>query len=189
MQIPTLHGLPEAARREWRALEAETDPQLLLEAALNFAQRQEAAGRLDAAAELYAAVIQEADAVGAEQVQPLRARAQAHLDAVLGRGAAGPRAEFLLRNLARQSSDPTMLFAMGAAGAVFRVTRLATLSRLVSTPHPGILTQLIGAGRLASLTGFALEAPAFTLAARLGSEALGRQQDWSGAALGRDIAS
>ncbi|MCC7344684.1 MAG: hypothetical protein IT573_07070, partial [Deltaproteobacteria bacterium] len=135
MQVPTLHGLPEAARREWRALEAETDPQLFLEATLNFARRLEAAGRLEAAAELYAAVVQEADAVGALREGPLRIRAQEGLDAILGRGAIGPRAAFLLRNLAQQSSDPAMLFAMGTAGAVFRMTRLATLSRLAAAPN------------------------------------------------------
>ncbi len=220
MQISTLHGLPEAARREWRALEAETDPQLFLESSLNFAQRLEAAGRVEAAAELYAEVVganlgphslreDEASggvapgqggggrtptslgpvAFGGAPGSPLQRRAQAGLDAILGRGAAGPRAEFLLRNLAQQASDPTMLFAMGTAGAVFRMTRLATLSRLAAAPNPGMMTQLLGGGRLASLTGFALEAPAFTLAARLGNEALGRPQDWSGGALGRDFAS
>ncbi|MCC6272022.1 MAG: hypothetical protein IT572_01025 [Deltaproteobacteria bacterium] len=174
----------------------ERDPGLRAEGMLALARREAAAGRLEAAAELYAVVAQEADAVGAappltgdKRERPLRIRAQEGLDAISGRGAIGPRAEFLLRNLARQSSDPAMLFAMGTAGAVYRMTRLATLSRLASTPNPGILTQLIGAGRLASLTGFALEAPAFTLAGRLGSEALGRGQDWSSSALGRDIAS
>ncbi|MCC6273348.1 MAG: hypothetical protein IT572_07760 [Deltaproteobacteria bacterium] len=191
--------LPEggpALTAELRALEREGDPALYYEGLLALARRQEAAGRVETAAELYAAVVQEAAAVGAvppltgdKRERPLRINAQEGLDAILGRGAFGPRAEFLLRNLAQQSSDPAMLFAMGTAGAVFRMTRLATLSRLASTPNPGILTQLIGAGRLASLAGFALEAPAFTLAGRLGNEALGRRQDWSGSALGRDFAS
>jgi len=170
-------------------LERETDPGLFYEGLLGLARRQEAAGRVETAAELYAAVVQEADAVGALRERPLRINAQEGLDAILGRGAFGPRAEFLLRNLAQQSSDPAMLFAMGTAGAVFRMTRLATLSRLASTPNQGILTQLMGAGRLASLAGFALEAPAFTLAGRLGNGVLGRRQDWSGTALGRDFAS
>ncbi len=191
--------LPEGdrtLRAELRALERETDPGLFYEGLLGLARRQEAAGRVDAAAELYAAVVQEADAVGAvpsltedKRGRPLRIRAQEGLDAILGRGAFGPRAEFLLRNLARQSSDPAMLFAMGTAGAVFRMTRLATLSRLAGASQPGFLTQVLGAGRLASVAGFALEAPAFTLAARLGGEALGRSQDWNSSALGRDIAS
>ena len=174
---------------ELRSLRKEGDPELLAEALFGMGRRLEAAGRVELAAELYAAVVQEVNALGAEHVLPLGTRAQEALAAILGRGAVGPRAEFLLRNLARQSSDPTMLFAMGAAGAVFRITRLATLSRLVATPNPGLWTQLLGAGRLASLAGFALEAPAFTLAARLGNEALGRSQDWSGRTLGREFAS
>ncbi len=178
-----------ADRLELQSIAHESDAGLRAEGLLALARRLEAAGRVEAAVELYAAVVQEADALGVEQVQPLRARAQEHLDAILGRGAVGPRAEFLLRNLAQQAGDPTMLFAMGTAGAVFRMTRLATLARLAAAPNPGWMTQLLGAGRLASLTGFALEAPAFTLAARLGNEALGRSQDWSGRALGRDFAS
>ena len=194
-----LSHLPSDAgvlRRELESLARERDPELRGEGLLALARRQEAEGRLEMAAELYAAVVREAGAVGA--VSPLagdgreappRTRAQAGLDAILGRGSVGPRAEFLLRNLAQQAADPALLFAMGAAGAVFRMTRVVTLSRLASTPNPGFMTQLLGAGRLASLTGFALEAPAFTLAARLGNEALGRSQDWSGRVLGRDVAS
>ncbi len=181
---------------ELLSLSREGDPELRAEGLLGLARRLEAAGCLESAVELYAVAVQEADAVGAvpsltedKRERPLRIRAQEGLDAILGRGAAGPRAEFLLRNLAQQASDPTMLFAMGTAGAVFRMTRLATLSRLAATHRPGILTQVIGAGRLASLTGFALEAPAFTLAARWGNEVLGRSQDWNGRALGRDVAS
>ncbi len=185
-----------AGLAELRSLRRERDPELFFEALLGLGRRLEARGRLEAAGEIYATVVQEADAVGAvppltgdKRERPLRIRAQESLDAILGRGAFGPRAEFLLRDLARQSSDPAMLFAMGTAGAVFRMMRLMTLSRLVARQHPGFLTQLLGAGRLASLTAFALEAPAFTLAARLGNEALGRSQDWGGRALGRDVAS
>ncbi|MCC6272712.1 MAG: hypothetical protein IT572_04540 [Deltaproteobacteria bacterium] len=192
-----LRDLPwsPAQTRQLDALSRETDPEILYRDLVNFGRQLEAA-QPELAAELYSAVLQETPAVGAvppltgdKRERPLRTRAQEHLDAILGRGAFGPRAEFLLRNLAQQSSDPAMLSAMGTAGAVFRMTRLATLSRLAATPNPGFLTQLIGAGRLASLTGFALEAPAFTLAGRLGNEVLGRRQDWSGAALGRDFAS
>jgi len=196
------------AAEELRALSRERDPELRAEGLLALARREETAGRVEAAAELYAEIVGanlvfapeqgrggrtptsfEPVAFGGAPGSPLQQRAQEHLDAILGRGAFGPRAEFLLRNLAQQSSDPAMLFAMGTAGAVFRATRLATLSRLAATSNPGILTQVIGAGRLASLTGFALEAPAFTLAGRLGNEVLGRRQDWSGSALGRDFAS
>lgn len=179
----------EAALAELEALGGESDPELFYQSLLGLARSLEGEGKVEAAAEVYAAVVQEADAAGARREGPLRMRAQAGLDAILGRGAFGPRAEFLLRDLARQSSDPAMLFAMGTAGAVFRMTRIMTLSRLVARPQAGFLTQLLGTGRLASLAGFALEAPAFTLAARLGNEALGRSQEWDSRALGRDVAS
>ncbi|MCC6272417.1 MAG: MBL fold metallo-hydrolase [Deltaproteobacteria bacterium] len=176
-------GLSEAGRRELAALGAETDPSLFFESLLNFGIRQERDGRLDISAEVFAAI------VGAVRERPLQRRAERELDALIGRGALGPRAEFLLRNLARQASEPGALFAMGAAGAVYRVTRLATLSRLAGASNPGLFTQLLGAGRLASLAGFAVEAPAFVAAGRLAGAALGHRQENGAAAWGREFAS
>jgi len=169
-------------RAEWEQLATESDPQLYQEGVLNLAQRQEQAGCYERAAEFYQSLL----SGGASTV---RERARARLDALLGRGAVGNRAEFLLRNLAAQASEPSALLAMGVAGTVFRMTRLAALSRLATSTNPGFLTRLLGAGRVASLLGFAAEAPTFTLVGRLGHEALGRPQDWSARALGRDFAS
>lgn len=180
---------PTAERRELASIQSEPDLELRSEALLGMAARLELAGRLEAAASLYSASAQESLNFESPAGLALHRRAQERLDVIFGRGSSGARAEFLLRNLAQQASDPSMIFAMGAAGAVFRMTRLATLSRLASGPSSNILTHWIGAARLASLTGFALEAPAFTLAARLGGELLGRDQEWSGSALGRDLAS
>ncbi|MCC6273263.1 MAG: hypothetical protein IT572_07320 [Deltaproteobacteria bacterium] len=178
-----------AAREELRALARETDPDLFLQGLLACAARREAAGDLELAAELYSAVEQHAAAAGALREGPLRNRAQGALDAIVGRGAAGPRAEFLLRRFAEQASDPAALFAMGAAGAVFRLTRVATLGRLAVSPGANLFTRGFGARATASLAGFALEAPAFTLAGRAANAALGREQDWSGGVLARDFAS
>ncbi len=171
-----------AVREELRALEREGDPSLFLEGLLACAARREAAGDLELAAEIYASV---AGAIPG----PYQARAQRALDAVVGRGAAGPRAEFLLRRFAEQASDPAALCAMGAAGAVFRLTRVATLGRLAVSPGANLFTRGFGARATASLAGFALEAPAFTLAGRAANAALGRTQEWSGAAWARDFAS
>ncbi len=176
-------GLSEADRRELAALGAEPDPSLFFESLLNFGIRKERDGGLEAAAEVYAVV------VGAVRERPLQRRAERELNALLGRGALGPRAEFLLRNLAHQASEPGALFAMGAAGAVYRVTRLATLSRLAGASSPSLFAQVLGAGRLASLAGFAAEAPAFVAAGRLAGAALGHRQERSAAAWGRDLAS
>src|SRR5262249_61741909 len=76
---------------------------------------------------------------------------------------------------------------MGAAGALFKVTRLATLSRLVASPSAGFWTRGIGAQVLASSLAFAVEAPAFTLGSHVAGSALGREQDYGH--LGREIAS
>lgn len=182
-----LFGHGSHAEGELRSLATERDPELFYEGLLGLAGRLECDDRLDLAAQIYVELVRDASSFGAGA--SIAHRAQERLNALLGRGSVGVRAEGLLRNLARQASDPSMIFAMGAAGAVFRMTRLATLSGLASQGSRGFLTQWMGAGRLASLAGFAIEAPTFTLASRLGAEAMGRPSDWSARALGRDLAS
>ncbi len=162
-------------------LAGERDAALFRESLLSFGARQEQAGRTELAAGVYAAL------TGGEG--PIGQRAQARLDAVMGRGAFGGRAEFLLRRLAQESCEPTALLAMGAASAAFRLTRLAVLSRLAATPSANFLTRGFGARALASLTGFAVEATVFPMTGRVANEALGRSQDWSLRAVGRDLAS
>ncbi|MFO1463054.1 MAG: PAS domain-containing protein [bacterium] len=174
----------EAALSELLSLAGESDPALLHEALLSFAGRQETSGRVEIAAELYQSVVANAGAGSA-----LGRRAQARLDAILGRGSVALRGEYLLRNLAQQACEPSSLLAMGAAGTIFRATRLLALSRLAASPTANFLTRGFGASALAGLAGFAVEAPAFTLSGRLAAEALGRSQDWSGEALRRDLLS
>lgn len=196
MNFPTSLGSRESPytqsdalfREEWRNLSRESDTQLFYEGVLDLARRQESEGRLDLATDLYTSLLSEPEGPRAP-APALRRRAQAHLDAIGGRGALSSRAEFLMRSFAQQASDPAMLFAMGTAGTVFRMTRLATLSRLATSSSPGFLTQFIGAGRLASIAGFALEAPTFTIASRLGGRLLGRPSAGIGQGLGREIAS
>ncbi|MCC7345401.1 MAG: hypothetical protein IT573_10720, partial [Deltaproteobacteria bacterium] len=167
---------------ELRALARESDPELFCESLLAYGLRRESAGEVEAAARVYARV---------QEVAPaeLSRRAARRLDAIVGRGAAGPRAEFLLRRLAGEASDPAALFAMGTAVSVFRLARLASLARLSASPAANLLTRGFGARAAASLAGFALEAPAFTFAGRLANQALGREQDWGQGAVGRDVAS
>ncbi len=174
--------LGPATLEELLSLARESDAGLFYESLLDFGVRQEAGNRLDLAGSVYGLV--QAQAEGS-----LRERAGQRMDAILGRGAGGARAEFLLRRLAHEASEPTALFAMGAAGTAFRLTRLATLSRLAATPAGNFLTRGFGARAVASLTGFAVEATVFPYAGRLANEALGRRQDWSARAQFRDVAS
>lgn len=177
-------GLAEPELREAQALRAESDPGLLAAGLASLAGRLERSGdaaRISFALQLYQI------AAGHEGAEGRLARER--LAVLQGGGSTGARAEFLLRGLARQASDPALLFGMGLASGVFSLTRAMTLSRLLAAPITSALTRGFGARALASVAGFAVEAPAFTLGTRLGAEALGRGQDWGRAALGRDVAS
>ncbi|MCC6272443.1 MAG: diguanylate cyclase [Deltaproteobacteria bacterium] len=180
--LRSIPGLSAGDRAELQALEREGDESLFWEGLLRFGMRLEAGHREGVAVEIYAA------SVGAVRERPLQRRFQAQLDAILGRGASGLRAEFLLRRFAAEASDPAALLALGAAGAAYRMTRLAALSRLVAAPA-SVWTRGFGARAAASLAGFAVEAPVFTFSGRIAGAALGRPQQWGAEALGRDVAS
>jgi len=175
---PALLRLPPAAQKELASLQQESDPQFFYEALYGFGLRQEQSARDEAAAAVYTGL-----AGG-----PLQTRAQQRLDALMGRGAVGPRAEFLLRRFASEASDPTTLLAMGVAGTAFRLTRLGVMSRLVGS-EASFFTRGFGARATAGIAGFLVEAPAFSLTGRVGRSALGREQEWNARALGRELAS
>lgn len=175
--------LDAAARAEIQSLQQETDPALAAEAWLAFAGRQERAGRLETAAEIYTAV------AGAQQVEPLRSNAQARLEAILGGGPFGARFEFLARHFAAQAADPAMLAGMGAAATVSSLFRLGALSRLLAAPTANLLTRGAGARWLAAGAAFAPEVGAFWGASRLTNAALGREQAWDARSVSREFAS
>lgn len=159
---PLLSRSRGALRAELESLARETDPRLFFEGLLGLGMRREAAGDLETAAEIYSAVVGAVPPLaGDEREGSLQARAQRQLDAILGRGTAGPRFEFLARRFAREASDPTMLLAMTAGSAVFTLSRASILSRLLASPTRNLLTQGLGARALASGGAFLLEVPAF----------------------------
>ncbi|MFO1462851.1 MAG: hypothetical protein U1F66_03675 [bacterium] len=180
-------GLQEAsALAEYRSIQRESDPELRGEALLSLAIRQEQNGNLLGAAELYQGI---ASGDAGEVSAGLRRRAAERRDALAGTGSFGLRAEFLARRLAQEATDPSALLGMAVAGGVFRLTRLATLQALVGGTGTGVFSRGLAARAVAGFAGFALEAPAFALSSRGLREALGRPQDWSGGALGRDLVS
>ncbi|MFO1462996.1 MAG: FHA domain-containing protein [bacterium] len=180
------HFAPEV-QRELASLAGERDLDLYQEALLGLGRRLENQGAWQQAAELYAEVVGTPRASEGSAESGYRARARERLDAILGRGAALPRFEVLGRSLVQQASDPAALVAMAVAGTVFRLTRLAVLSRLSLTAGPQFLTRGFGARLLAGAAGFLAEAPAFTASGRLGNAVLGREQDWSLRAVGREF--
>lgn len=178
-------SLGEVSWAEYRAILSDADPELRAEALLNFARRQEVAGNTALASEFYQNLSESSEGIPSA----IGRRARSHLDAILGIGAAGGRAEFLLRRLATEACDPAGLTGMVLAGGVFRLTRLATLSRLAANPSLGIFSRGMLARATAATAAFALEAPTFTLGTRAAHQILGREVDWSRESLGRDLAS
>ncbi len=177
-------SLPPTARRELQSLEAERDPELLASGLLNLAARLESRGAEAPALEVLH-FLQELPTVPAH----LRLRAQRRQAALTGQGATtGARAEVLIRRFAGEVTNPAALFAMGAAGIVFRTVRLGALARLADSPASrwtrGPIASFLGAG-----ASFLAEAPTFALAHRSADAALGRPLDWSNEALGRELAS
>ncbi|HKX13375.1 MAG TPA: hypothetical protein VJP40_09495, partial [bacterium] len=167
-----------APRAEFLAVTREQDGELRGEGLLSLAGRQERAHRRELAIEIYQEILN-----SPETPEPIRNRAQRRLDAHLGRGAIGDRAEVLLSRFCEEATEPTSLLAMTVAGAAFRATRFLTLSRLAANPTANPLTRGLGMRAVAGLSGFGVEAAVFPLTGRLGNLALGREQDWSLGAL------
>ncbi|MDL1872780.1 hypothetical protein FBR05_11350 [Deltaproteobacteria bacterium PRO3] len=180
--------LPEAALQELLSISQESDPELFAESLYQWARRQEAEDRLDAAGLVYGTFAQReagGDYLLAGAGEGLRTRAAQSLDAILGRGAAGPRAEFLLRRLAREASNPVMIAGMATGSFVFSTARTAILSRLLAAPTRSVL----GARALASTGAFLLEVPAFWATTKGLNEAIAPgSQRWDMATNARELA-
>ncbi len=179
-----------ALRAELRALAAEADPELFYEGLLGMGARLERAGDLNSAIPIYAAIVGAVPPLtGDKREGPLQRSAQARLDAILGRGAFGPRAEFLFRHFAREASRPDMILGMTAAGLVASGLRFGVLSRLAASPTATWFNRGAGAALTASAAAFLPETAAFWSAARLWNLAAGERLDWTAAGIGREWAS
>ncbi|MCC6272314.1 MAG: PAS domain S-box protein [Deltaproteobacteria bacterium] len=175
--------LGAAAWAELEALGREPDAGLFFESLLAFGRRCESEDRPDAALAVYGLL---REGTGISNIE---ARATQRLQAIQGVGATGPRAEFLLRRLAVEASDPALILSMGLAGAAYRVSRLGLLGRLAVSPAANTFTRGFGAQATAGLGAFLVEASAFTLTAHGLNDALGRTQDWSPRGLGHSWAA
>jgi len=177
-------NLDDTAARLLDSLAQESDPELFFNGLLDFANRE-----LNHERPVSAALAYQAASDGALAFPDLIAKARQRLNAIQGVGEPGARVEYLLRDLAKQSLDPAMIAAMGTAGLAYRTIRLSGLSALAASP--GARAWLSPAGRnfAASLAGFAVEAPVFTISARGAHELMGHSQDWSGPALHQALCS
>lgn len=178
------HSLDRQAELELEALTQEKDPELLLAGLVDFANREINRERPATALAAYQTVVEH----GAE-FPDIANKARQRLAAIDGRGETGARVEYLLRDVARHSADPATLLGMAAAGWVYRAARVGGLSNLIASPAARSWLSPGARNAAAALFGFALEVPTFTLTTRAANEVLGKSQDWSAAALTRDLAS
>lgn len=164
---------------ELRALARERDPAMFDEQLLAFGERLEADRRVEVAAQVYAAI-----APGFPEIQK---RARERLDALLGRGHGGLRAEVLLKNFAGSATDYRTIVPMIAGSAVYQLTKAASLGRLAMTPNATWLTRGFGARAVSSLLGTAAEVPAFSLLCRGLMDWSGEKVSWDAGSVGKDL--
>lgn len=157
--MPPLEGMSERQSQEWSALLGERDPELFAQAALSFAASEEVQAP-QLSAQIYSFL---QDFTGSSVVSQ---RARNRLEVLQGAGPSGERLEYSLRNFAREATNPASLGAMILASFAFQGVRVATLSRLLSSPTGGGLTRGSGAAAAAYGAGFAAEVPVFVFAQR-----------------------
>lgn len=175
--------LGSAALAECERLLRETDPQFYFSGLLSLSDRLEVSGRLSSALVILRVIAERAPLAAVART------AQRRIDAAQGTGTLGERVEFLVQRLPRQAADPAAIFAMGTAGMIYRGVRVAALGRLLSNPGARTWTRGLGARAVAASIAFGAETVGFTAAHRLGSAAMGREQDWAASSLGREYAS
>ncbi len=160
---------------QMRKLAEETDPEIFGRELFSLAIREERRGDAELSAKLLAWLAESGEGEA-------RRQARDHLDAALGKGGFGRRAEHLLDGFAKEASDPATLAAMAAGGIVYRGARAATIARLAG--RAGFFGRGGGLRFAGGLIGFAAEAPTFTAVGRLS-----RGTAWNEAGLGKELLS
>ncbi len=186
---PLLHERMERTRQtlnpqfqtELEDLTREPIPEIYYQGLLSFSQRLQDQGKPEAAAEIYANLVQ-------SPLSPeIQQRAGQRLDALLGKGSVGPRAEVLLRDFSAAATNYRLIVPMLAGSAVYQVARASVLSRLIAGPGVGWWTRGLGARLTASTVGMGFEVPVFSLGSR-GLMALGGETiPWDGVSVGKDL--
>lgn len=170
------------ALEELNSLYQEKDPALFFHGLLLFGSRLEQRDLWDGAASTYLLIGEALSAkpsaknnFSSPSLLKIQTQAQERLNAILGRGAVGPRLEFLIGRFLHEITDPAPIVAMGLAGTVFKLGKLASLSHLHSNPSLNFFTRGGGAKALANVAGFLLEVPTFTFATKGVEAALGKK--------------
>lgn len=178
------HLATDATKAELRSILSNRDSAFLHSELLDFGQRLQAEGKVEPAMEVYAWL------AGQEGVsQEIKARANRESNALQGKGAFGPRFEFLLKRFTQDASDLKMIIPMLAGSAVYGLSRATTLSRLLATAEGGLFTRGIGARFAASSVGFMAEVPTFALSARAMRHVSGEVKPGQEPSVAQDLSS
>ncbi|MCE9624128.1 MAG: hypothetical protein K8R69_01550 [Deltaproteobacteria bacterium] len=172
--------IPPEYRFELHSLALETDPQIFFDNLIRIGVHLNQAGRDENAAHLFGAVAAFLEQFP-EPFSASRKSAQQNYQALLGRGGIGGKAENILRKFCQEAADPATLLAMGVGSQAFSLGRLWTATRFA---RPGVIVETLAVGG-----GFLAETSAFTLTHKAVAATMGRPQDWSPKALGREWAS
>lgn len=84
-----------------------------------------------------------------------------------------------LSRVLQKATEPSALFGMIAAGALFRVANVAALTGLTSLRVASFWTKGFGAQTAAGLTAFGVEGAAFPVASHLAAKSMGRDPEWN----------
>jgi len=126
---------------------------------------------------------------GKKAYREIAAQAQTNLNAIAGEGDLGPRLEFLASRFVGEVTDPWMLLGFGVASTAFKLTRLATLPRLLAGPARVLSGTPLSPRILASAAGLGVESAAFVMTVKGGHHLSGKKQDFSPQALAHEFLS
>lgn len=158
----SLHtNFPQSLRKEsafadeYRAISRETDRDSRYAGYLNLAHGVQAAGKLEAAVELYRGILADPEATDA-----MRRQARRELEALQGTGSLGGRVEVLLKSTLHSAADPSMILPMMGASIVGQCVKAVGLARILAMPA-GIATRGAAARFAAGTLGFGAEGLVF----------------------------
>ncbi|MCE9625132.1 MAG: PadR family transcriptional regulator [Deltaproteobacteria bacterium] len=152
------------------ALAQERDPQLFGEGLLQIGAQLEEQEKLEWALKLYGTLSQ------IPAFAEVRERAQKRLDAVTGKGGFGARAEFLLKRLTKDATDPKTIVPMLAGTAVAGLVKTAALAKFAGMSGEAWYARGFGAKAAANLLAYGAEVPVFALSGR-GLRQIGRTEN------------
>ena len=154
-----------------RSLAQESDPQLFYADLFSLAQSREESDPLFAQTVYQSLITEEAPLPAVPQ--GLGAQASHRLEVLSGGGGLGEQMERLAPHVLEEALAPEILLGMTAGSMAFRGLRAGAYGRLMALPRATWWNRGLGARSLATLIGFAAEAPTFTLSTHALRETFG----------------